>query len=78
MTDCPIFDATLADAPVNIWQASNIFPQPIEQSPEIVEMLGLTEYAKQFPALQPAFTDWAAVTDPRYYAKVTGHFGDVA
>jgi hypothetical protein len=24
----PIFDATLADAPRNIWQASNIFPYP--------------------------------------------------
>lgn len=29
MSLTPIFDATLADAPRNIWQASHIFPQPI-------------------------------------------------
>jgi hypothetical protein len=29
MSITPIFDATLADAPVNIWQASDIFPRPI-------------------------------------------------
>lgn len=32
MSLTPIFDATLADAPRNIWQASNIFPQPIIES----------------------------------------------
>lgn len=28
MSLTPIFDATLADAPRKIWQASDIFPQP--------------------------------------------------
>lgn len=28
MSLTPIFDATLADHPTNIWEASSIFPQP--------------------------------------------------
>lgn len=28
MSLTPIFDATLADAPQNIWEASPIFPRP--------------------------------------------------
>jgi len=32
MSSTPIFDATLADAPVNIWQASSVFPIPADIS----------------------------------------------
>ena len=32
MSSTPIFDAVLADAPQNIWQASYVFPQPTVES----------------------------------------------
>lgn len=47
----PIFDATLADAPVNIWQASTIFPRPIEPSLE----QSLTRIG------HPDFRDWSFI-----------------
>lgn len=76
MSITPIFDATLADAPVNIWQASNIFPRPDYAS--LWARLGLpqegwasaTRTAKLLG--QPDYTDWSQINDPRWTAKVTG------
>lgn len=63
MSITPIFDAALADAPVNIWQASTIFPQP-----NIITERALCAaeptYAYVWPQTHPAnttFTDWNAV-----------------
>lgn len=53
MSTTPVFDATLADAPVNIWQASAIFPRPGEPS--------LHSPENWTPPLQPDFTDWRAI-----------------
>ena len=44
MSSTPIFDATLADAPRNIWEASPIF---------------LPTVAIQIPAREEPFTDWS-------------------
>lgn len=59
MSSTPIFDAALADAPRNIWQASNIFPQPVSNPwPEI-----LTQ--GRFDFLTGAFVPYKVpVTDP--------------
>lgn len=61
MSLTPIFDATLADAPRNIWQASNIFPRP--------------DFAALWADLLPEAPEWA-VADSRLKAKVTGRFPD--
>lgn len=57
MSLTPIFDATLADAPRNIWEASGIFPQPISAIEEVRTLLS----GSWPPPLQPAFTDWTAI-----------------
>lgn len=61
MSSTPIFDATLADAPRNIWQASPIFPRPPakETLEDSLRRIGHPRFAT--PPLQPEFTDWSAI-----------------
>lgn len=72
MSLTPIWDATLADAPRNIWEASAIFLRPTVIAEKAICDAEWTYIT--VPPLQPTFTDWTAITDPRHYAKVTGVF----
>lgn len=87
MSITPIWDATLADAPVNIWQAANIFPQPtiitdralcdVEPRAYIPTRVPKQLYADPTSwikeKLDIELTDWQRRT-PRYKAKVLGEF----
>lgn len=64
MSTTPIFDATLADAPTNIWQASNVFPQPVvaETLRESLVRIGHPRFAKGgYTGLSTDYTDWTAI-----------------
>jgi hypothetical protein len=72
MTDCPVFDAVLADAPRNIWEASSIFPRYNPESLQqalvrighyrtLIAEKALCDAETTYitvPPLQPDFTDW--------------------
>lgn len=63
MSITPIFDATLADAPVNIWEASNIFPRPAG-APESLQQALIRIGHTTVPPLQPDYRDWKWINIP--------------
>lgn len=69
MSLTPIFDATLADAPVNIWQASNIFPKP-----EIITRVNdaIEKLAKATKPSTPTITFWPQ-TDYKDWSHIHGY-----
>lgn len=81
MSSTPIFDATLADAPADIFLASPIFPNPVTDSftaalirlghPAVKQEFGPAPHWATL-AQQPV---WAVPEDPRFRAKVSGVFG---
>lgn len=60
MSLTPIFDAVLADAPVNIWEASAIFPRPVSKV-FTFERPDLIGWADSLLPLQPDYTDWTVI-----------------
>lgn len=61
----PIFDATLADAPADIFLASPVFPNPVVRAIEKLQESLFPTFSAPFVA---EFTDWRAVAQQPIWA----------